>query len=401
MNRHSVRAFFQAALLVSTLSFAAFSEDAPVAKIGDKTYTEADIHREIGTSLYGPEQQVYDAKKAWLDRQSKEYLFNKAAQEAGLSRRDWEVREINGKIKAPTPQEVDKFMQSMKRGNGAMPSQQDVSNYLFSQRHNERSNELYQELLKKSDVQVFIKPPATPKFFTDADPSMGPADAPVTIVEFTDFQCPYCRKSQDTLAQVEKAYAGKLRVVARQYPLYFHPRAKPAAEAALCANAQGKFWPYREKLFKQLTDKDLTKIAKAFGLNTSKFSKCVASGKYDVTTDTNVANIPLYGGHAPQAILCAGEQGKLAEFRNSIVAPDLEDADFSRYAQEVGLNVGEFQKCYSEHRFAQKVDQDMAEGQSFGVQGTPHFFVNGRPISGAQPFEAFQQAIGSAAQPKK
>jgi protein-disulfide isomerase len=118
---------------------------------------------------------------------------------------------------------------------------------------------------------------------TDADHVRGDANAPVTIVEYSDFECPFCSRFHPTMVQAMSEYAGKIKWVYRHFPLSFHPSALPAANASECASAQGKFWEYADALFANQTTlgADLyTKIAGDLGLNMKKFSDCVAASTY-------------------------------------------------------------------------------------------------------------------------
>lgn len=164
----------------------------------------------------------------------------------------------------------------------------------------------------------------------DDDPIMGPEDAPVTIVEFSDFQCPYCQRSADeVLPLVFEEYGDQVRLVYRDFPLtQIHPQALPAALAAECADDQDKFWEYHDLLF---------------------------------------AN------------------------QNA-----LDDASLKAYAAEVGLDEAAFDQCYSSQEHLDEVRTDYQDGLTYGVSGTPAFFVNGLRIVGAQPFTVFQQAIDQA-----
>jgi protein-disulfide isomerase len=113
-------------------------------------------------------------------------------------------------------------------------------------------------------------------------PARGPDNAPITIVEFSDFQCPYCSRASATVDEVLNAYPGKIRLVFRHYPLPFHAEAPKASEASMCANEQGKFWEYHDVLFKnqqQLAVADLKNHASAIGLDAAKFAECLDSGK--------------------------------------------------------------------------------------------------------------------------
>ncbi|HXV26863.1 MAG TPA: DsbA family protein [Candidatus Paceibacterota bacterium] len=170
---------------------------------------------------------------------------------------------------------------------------------------------------------------------TDNDPVIGNPDAPVTIVEFSDFQCPFCRSFfNDTYSLIKSEYidTGKAKLVYRDFPLQFHDAARPSALAAECANEQGRFWEYHDKMF----------------LEQAK------QGNGTVT----------YG-----------------------------NAELKRWAAEIGLNTGQFNQCLDSEKYGDEVDADFEAGQAAGVSGTPSFFVNGKLLVGAQPFSAFQQAI--------
>jgi protein-disulfide isomerase len=156
-------------------------------------------------------------------------------------------------------------------------------------------------------------------------PSKGPSSAKVNIVEFSDFQCPFCSRVVPTLAQIEKEYPNDVRVFFRHNPLPFHPNAPLAAEAGVAAAEQGKFWEMHDKMF-------------------------------------------------------ANQQ--------NILRPDLE-----KYAGEIGLDVGKFKKALDSGAGKAKVQQDLAAATKIGVQGTPNFYVNGRNIQGAQPYEEFKKII--------
>lgn len=133
-------------------------------------------------------------------------------------------------------------------------------------------------------------PEAAPQYVrydipTAGYPSLGPADAPITIVEFSDFQCPFCRRfQQETYRALLDAYPGKIRFVYRNLPLTaIHPDAMPAAIAALCANDQNGFWDYHDKLFSSETLDTATYIqyAKDLNLDADKFTACLSSGEHD------------------------------------------------------------------------------------------------------------------------
>lgn len=144
-------------------------------------------------------------------------------------------------------------------------------------------------------------------------PFLGQANAPVTIIEFSDFQCPYCGNfTKDAFLQIKSQYiqGGKVKFVFRNFPLPFHENAEKAAEAALCANEQGKFWDYHDKLFANqnaLTVDNLKTYAKDLGLDTSKFNSCLDSGTMEATAKKDAADGTSYGvGGTPSFFITKG-----------------------------------------------------------------------------------------------
>lgn len=300
------------------------------------TLTEDQMRKDNAQNIYQAENYLYQIEKNWIDQQAQAVLFAQAAKDAGMSQKDWEVREIDTKAPAPADPEVEQLMKQSGRpaaSTGTAQYQTDFTNaknYLINQKKLQVRNQVYRDLQKKYPVQILIEKPIAPRVnvsYAPDDPVKGNPKAPVTILEFTDYQCPFCQRSQEVLRQIEKTYPETVKLVARQFPLAFHNRAKPAAEAVLCAKEQGKYWPYRDRLFEK---------------------------------------------------------------------QQLSDEDFLRYARELKMSIGKFQKCLAEHRYAGRIETDIADGQRFGVTGTPAFFINGQFISGAQPFDAFNQAIQDA-----
>lgn len=140
-------------------------------------------------------------------------------------------------------------------------------------------------------------------------PVRGPADAWVTIVEVSDFQCPFCARGAATLKQVEEAYKGDVRVVFKHNPLSFHPRALPAAIATSCAHAQGKFWPMADALFadqSKLGDKDLEAAAQAAGVNLAAYTKCVAQATPKSAIEADQVEAAKFGARGTPAFFING-----------------------------------------------------------------------------------------------
>ena len=164
--------------------------------------------------------------------------------------------------------------------------------------------------------------------YIDDDSVKGDKDAPVTIVEFSDYECPFCTKFyEQSLQLIEKNYidTGKVKFIYRDFPLSFHQNAQKAAEAAECAGEQDKYFEMHDLLFEK------------------------------------------------------GVSGGVNAFK--------------QYAKDIGLNTKKFDQCLDSGAMAQEVKDDFAAGQQLGVSGTPAFFINGKLVSGAQPYSVFEQII--------
>jgi protein-disulfide isomerase len=148
------------------------------------------------------------------------------------------------------------------------------------------------EDLKKQESRNAPLTPEQQALVAAADaPSFGPKDAKVTVVEFSDFECPYCSKAAAVTEQLRKEYGDKIRFVFRQFPLSFHKNAKPAAEAALAAHAQGKFWEYHDVLFqnsRKLDKESLAAYAKTTGIDGAKVTAALDASTYSAAVDADV-----------------------------------------------------------------------------------------------------------------
>jgi protein-disulfide isomerase len=263
---------------------------AAVARIGGQTVTAGELDELVKKDLAQLEQQ-YQEQRYQLRRQALEAMLRKRAFEAkakekGMSTEDLVDKEIAAKIPEPSDEEVRSLYDRAKAGGQQLPPfeevKADIVRYIKSQKGQGALAEYYDGLRKEMSIEVLLPPYAPPKVAVDATgPSKGPANAPITIVEFSDFECPFCVKAEPTVKQLMDAYPGKIRLVYRDFPLPNHAKAPKAAEAAHCAGDQGKYWEMHEKLFANATKlevKDLKGYAKDVGLDTGKFDQCLDQG---------------------------------------------------------------------------------------------------------------------------
>jgi protein-disulfide isomerase len=193
--------------------------------------------------------------------------------------------EVQDKIEAPSEETVRKFYDDNRAviKGSFIETAKDIQNYLMQQGQNAAFTNLIAKLRKDYGYKSMLELERA-NVAIQGHPSKGPATAPVTLVEFSDFECPYCGGLFPTLKQVEAKYKDQVRIVYRQFPLSnLHPHAQKAAEASLCANEQNQFWQLHDAMFtdqKNLTVDDLKAKASKLSLNSATFGTCLDSGKY-------------------------------------------------------------------------------------------------------------------------
>ncbi len=321
-------ALIAAASLAGTRAYAASSDsknNPTVATVGNHPITEADIDAELKPQIMAWQNRLYQLRRRAIMQVADDYLITQAAKKAGLSPDEYLKRKLGGASKV-SDQDAKQFYDRHK-AQIPQPFEQikpRIIAYLEHRQANDRRDALLGKLRRKYPVKVMLKPLRF-NVETSGNPALGAGNAPVTIAEFADFQCPYCKRAEATLGQVRDEYGNKVRLVYLDFPLSMHPYAMGAAEAARCAGEQGKFWPYHDALFadpSKLAPKDLKQLAGKLKLNTKKFNSCFDHAKYKAA-----------------------------------------------------------------------IDKDIAQGRELGVDGTPGFFINGRPLSGAQPAPVFEALI--------
>jgi protein-disulfide isomerase len=199
-------------------------------------------------------------------------------------------QEIEQKVSPPTDEEVQAFYDQNKdrsreiRGKSAEEAKPLIAQMMLQRKMMERQMEYINQLREDAKVRMMLEPPRLDVPVPASEPSRGPADAPVTMVEFSDFQCGYCKRVHPTVEQLLAEYGDRIRFVYRDFALAFHPRAVPAAKAARCAGDQGKYWEYHKNLLEQqgdLENADLERRAGELGLDQAAFSACLASDRHD------------------------------------------------------------------------------------------------------------------------
>jgi protein-disulfide isomerase len=304
------------------------------ARVGDRVITNQEIDdrwKALDPSGHAEAaQKAYDGKRSALDAIVAEALIAEAAKKKGMSAEAFEQAELKARLKPVGEADVVTFYQSninQMQGRSLEVMAPAIRRYLQDQQADAARSALIAELRKSGpDVRVLFDPPRHEVEVTADDPSIGPSSAPVTLVEFSDFQCPFCQRVAPTLKQVKQTYGDKVRVVWKDFPLtQIHPQAFKAGEAAHCAADQGKFWEYHDRLF-------------------------------------------------------ANQQA-------------LQPTDLKKHAADLGLDAAAFGACLDSSKHGERVRDGVAEGSRLGVNSTPTIYINGRVLSGAQPYDVIAAVI--------
>jgi len=271
------------------------------ARVGDRVITNKEVddrwRSQDPAGHTEAAQKLYDGRRGALDAIVGEMLILEAAKAKGMDPKAFEEAELKPRIKTVGESEVVTFYQSniiQMQGRSLETMAPAIRRYLQEEQNGSARASLIADLRKSGPpVRVLIDPPRHEVELSADDPSVGSASAPVTIVEFSDFQCPYCQRVAPTIKQVRQTYGDKVRVVWKDFPLtQIHPQAFKAGEAAHCAGDQGKFWEYHDRLFanqQSLQPTDLKQHASELGLNAPAFATCLDSSKHGERVRDGVA----------------------------------------------------------------------------------------------------------------
>jgi protein-disulfide isomerase len=305
-----------------------------VARVNGAPITEGELMAEAKAPLAAVEakftEEVYAQKARALDRLVEKRLLEARAKKEGITVDALLDREVDRKVLEPSEEAMRAVYDQTKANGRALPPfsevKGEIATFLKGQSAQDVRQALVTQLRAASKVESLLPPLLLPRVAFKADgPSRGEAGAPITIVEFSDYECDFCGRAEATVREVLTAYKGKVRLVHQAFPLSIHPRAPKAAEAALCAGEQGRYWEMHDSL---------------------------------------LAN-----------------QGALG-------ADDLKGR-----ARALQLDLTRFDACLDTGRMAPAVESSRKLGEGIGVNSTPSFFVNGRPLSGSQPFERFKELV--------
>lgn len=311
-------------------SWTATAKDA--YQIGKKKVPLKEVFAEKQSTFYDLELKKYNlvsqaAREAYLN-----YFWKQLADKKKLSVQEARDQYISQRVKIDE-QEVSDFLKKLKDHPqlsklSVAEQRAQVEQYLLGGRTQKIVSDIIDVAIKGGELKIFYQKPSEPVFdlaitkddipkyrgsgdYSAPDGCVGAA-CPITVIEYSEFQCPYCRKVLPDVAKLFKNYKGKIRWVVRDFPLGFHQRARPAAIAARCAGKQGKYWQMYHTLFenqRNLEDKDFEKYAKEIGINVNKFTSCVKNpGEIAMVVDRNSKSGSRYGVSGTPAFFINGKK---------------------------------------------------------------------------------------------
>jgi len=277
----------------TTSAPAAAGDSHAAATVGGDVITMEELDRAASNQLAKIRQQEFQVRNDVLSSMIQQKLVSREAAARKVSEADLIKAEVDSKAAAPTQDEISQYYEKMKSRMGGKSLDEvkgDIEKALRVQKGNERRAQFFNELSAKNEVKILLDPPRATVTLRPGAPVEGPADAPITIVEWSDYQCPFCKRAHPTIEQVLSEYKDKVRFIYLDYPLPFHQMAMPAAQAVHCAEDQGKFWEYHKNLFEvagDLSAADLNKRAADLGLDGAKFQACTDAKPHDGLIKSN------------------------------------------------------------------------------------------------------------------
>ena len=284
-----------AAFVTLLCVISAFAQDAgakpvvergqPLASIGGQSIYEEDLLPLVQAQIFQLRLQEYDIKSKSLDNLINQRLLESEAKKRGSTPEQVLQQEADSKVAEPSEAEIQALYivqkDQLKKSYEEIKPQ--LQQLLKQAKTQQARQEYFKRLREQEHVAVFLRKPRVEVAY-DASRIRGNPKAKLVILEFSDFQCPYCQSVEPTLKRLLEKYDGQVSLSYRDFPLRdIHPLAESAAEAGRCAAEQNKFWEYHDVLFahqSKFSHADLVQYAKELSLDEARFEGCLASGRY-------------------------------------------------------------------------------------------------------------------------
>jgi protein-disulfide isomerase len=293
------------------------TDDQVVAEVGGRKITLGEVDAKWqefdAAERARVTQLLYQSRRNMLDVLVGDALIEDAAKAAKMSVEAFTERELGSRSQAVTDADIQRFYDENKeraQGRTLADLRGPIVEFLASQRKQQARAQLVDDLSRTGGkVRVLLEPPRHSVDVLATDPSRGAATPVVTIVEFSDYQCPFCGRVTPTMAKIMETYGAKVKRVFKDFPLPNHLQAPKAAEAAHCAGDQGKYWEFHDRLFRDqsaLQIPQLKESAQALGLDRAVFDRCLDSGKYEARVREGVSQGEKLGVNSTPSLFING-----------------------------------------------------------------------------------------------
>jgi protein-disulfide isomerase len=255
--------------------------DAVVAEVSGHNLTADDLQQKENGKLLQARYQYYMAQRKALEDLIDDQLLANAAQAQGLTIDQLFEKEVYKQVKDPTEDQLQVYYEGIDTKESFEDVRTPMLEHIRETRRTKAKTAYIEDLRKKGNITVFLMPPSTSVDIAGSY-VRGPRDAEVMVVEFADYECPYCVQVNPYMQQLRKEYGDKVAVVFKDLPLPMHHKAQKAAEAARCAGEQGKFWEYHDVLFNSggaLSVPQLKEHARVLKLDGGRFDQCLDNGE--------------------------------------------------------------------------------------------------------------------------
>jgi protein-disulfide isomerase len=284
-----------------------------MARVDGEPVTRAEVDARAAAALSKVREEEYQARRAALEELLDERILDREARARGITREQLLQKEVDAKVQAPDPKEVALvYERNQMRFGGRSRAEMlpQIERAMRDDGLHGRRQAFVAELKGKANVVVTLSQPRAVVPVPAEARTYGPDDAPVTLVEFSDYLCPYCQRARDTVDEVLKRNPGKVRLVHQDY-LLGRPRSLEVARAAQCAGDQGKFWEYRHVLLAPgggWEDPQLVSHAQTLGLDKDRFARCLSSDKHDADVHAATERGRQLGVHPTPTFFITGRR---------------------------------------------------------------------------------------------
>jgi len=296
-------------LLLTFVTIAAAQSPSEVlSEVNGEKITRGELEQKFQNQLHQARYQVYQAEQKALDQLINEHLLTDEANRRHMTVDQLLKAEVDSKVKDPTEDQLQVYYEGLNSTDPYASVRDKILEHIRNLRLDKARAAYLEKLRESANVLTTLAPPKAEIELAN-NYRLGPKDAPVQLIEFADYQCPYCEKAFPAIKKLHDEFGDKISMVFKDLPLPMHEHAEKAAEAARCAGTQGKYWEYHDLLFSsgELSVSDLKEHARKLNLDGARFDKCLDSGEQEVAVKRDFSEAQQLGLTGTPSFFLNGE----------------------------------------------------------------------------------------------